>query len=224
MTDTPFTLNVADGFGPVADAFRANFADDLEIGAQFCVYKDGQPLVQLTGGYKDRRRSTALAPDDLIAVFSSGKAVAALIVALCVERGDLDYNAPMSRYWPEFAAEGKGDLTLAQCLSHQAGLSGISDPDWTSKDWFDWDKVCAKLAAQHLPVLRHAGCDRVQLNTRRTAKRAKQNSKAGSDRGQCDTRAGVGHACTDPAGYIVPEVPDGLLRLHEIAQVHCRYP
>jgi len=148
MFETPFTLEIADGFGSVADAFRANFTDDLEIGAQFSVYQDGQPLVQLTGGYKDRRRTTALAANDLIAVFSSGKAVAALIVALCVERGQLDYDAPMSTYWPEFAAEGKGELTLAQCLSHQAGLSGITDPDWTPKDWFDWDKVCATLAAQ----------------------------------------------------------------------------
>ena len=148
MTDTPYILDVAPGFEAVADVFRANFDAGKENGAQFCVYRKGEPLVRLTGGYKDRRRTEALKADDLIAVFSSGKAVAALIVALCVERGDLDYDTPMSSYWPEFAAEGKDALTLAQCLSHQAGLSGIMAEGWSPKDWFDWDKVCSALAAQ----------------------------------------------------------------------------
>jgi len=148
MADTPFTLDVPEAFGPVADAFRANFADDLEIGAQFAAVRNGRPLLSLTGGHADRKRTTPLRADHLIAVFSSGKAVAALVVALAVERGQLDYDAPVSRYWPEFAAEGKADLTLAQCLSHQAGLSGITDPDFTPADWFDWDMTCATLAAQ----------------------------------------------------------------------------
>ena len=156
MTDTPFQIDVAEGFGGVADAFRANFADGGgsgggvggEIGAQFSAYRDGQPLVRLVGGGFDRRGSRALAGDDLVAVFSSGKAVAALVVALCVERGQLDYDAPLTDWWPEFAAHGKGMVTLGEALSHQAGLSGITNPDWTPRDWFDWNKTCAELAGQ----------------------------------------------------------------------------
>ena len=146
--DTPFTLEVADGFGPVADAFRQNFAEDLEIGAQFAAVQNDRQLVHLVGGHADRKKTEPLRDDHLIAVFSSGKAVAALVVALLVERGQLLYDAPMSAVWPEFAAEGKQDLTLAQCLSHQAGLSGITDPNWTPADWFDWTRTCAQLAAQ----------------------------------------------------------------------------
>ena len=148
MSDTPYTLQVADGFGPVADAFRANFEEGLEIGAQFCVRRGEEGLVDLVGGHADRKRTRAMGADDLVAVFSSGKAVAALVVALCVERGDLDYDAPLTTWWPEFGAHGKGGLTLAQCLSHQAGLSGITDPDWTPADWFDWNRACAQLAGQ----------------------------------------------------------------------------
>ena len=148
MSEIPFTVDVAEGFGPVADAFRANFEAGEEIGAQFAAYRHGSPLVRLTGGHFDRRRTTPLAPTDLLAVFSSGKAIAALVVAACVERGLLDYDAPMADVWPEFAQAGKAELTLAECLSHQAGLSGITNPDWTPADWFDWDKTCAELAAQ----------------------------------------------------------------------------
>lgn len=152
MSDVPFTLDVAQGFGPVADAFRANFTEaspgEIDIGAQFCAYRHGEPLVRLVGGWFDRKRSRALDGTDLVSVFSSGKAVAALAVALCVERGQLLYDAPLSAVWPEFAAQGKARLTLAECLSHQAGLSGITDPEWTPRAWLDWERTCATLAAQ----------------------------------------------------------------------------
>ena len=148
MSETPLTLDVAEGFGAAADAFRKNFADGLEIGAQFAAYRNGEPLVRLVGGSFDRKGTRALAGDDLIAVFSSGKAVAALVVALCVERGELDYDAKVADVWPEFAAEGKDGLTLAEVMSHQSGLCGITSEDWRPVDWLDWETTCAKLAAQ----------------------------------------------------------------------------
>ena len=143
-----FVLDVADGFGAVADAFRENFAEGLEIGAQFSAYRHGEPLVRLVGGSFDRKGTRALRGDDLIAVFSSGKAVAALVVALCVERGELDYDQRVSEVWPEFAAEGKGELTLGEVMSHQAGLCGITSEAWRPVDWLDWSKACAELAGQ----------------------------------------------------------------------------
>ena len=144
----PMTGEVAEGFGPVADAFRDNFERGEELGAQFAVRRGGETVVDLVGGWRDRKRTEPMRADDLVAVFSSGKAVAALAVALCVERGELDYDAPMTTWWPEFGAEGKQDVTLGMALSHQAGLPGITNPEWTPIDWLDWEKTCAELAGQ----------------------------------------------------------------------------
>ena len=78
-------------------------------------------------------------------VFSTTKGITALAVAMCVERGLLDYDAPVSTYWPEFAAEGKGEATVAQLLSHQCGL--ITVDGITLEEALDWDTVTGRLAA-----------------------------------------------------------------------------
>jgi len=148
MTETPFDNFTASGFDPVANAFKANFDDGLEHGAQFCVFQNGELLVDLKGGWADRQKTQPIKDDTLFSVFSSGKAMAALVIAHLADQDRLDYNQLVSTIWPEFAAHGKGELSIAQVLSHQAGLSGISNPDWTGEDWYDWDKVCAEIAAQ----------------------------------------------------------------------------
>ena len=148
MTDTPFTTYIAPGLEDVAATFEANFSEDLEHGAQFCAYKDGELIVDLTGGWKDRDKTVPMAADDLVAVFSSGKVPAALVIAMLADADRLGYDQRVSSFWPEFAAEGKGELTVGQVMSHQSGLSGITDPDWTPEDWFDWDKTVNTLAAQ----------------------------------------------------------------------------
>lgn len=135
------------GFELVRDAFAANFANGQEAGAGFCVYKDGELVVDLIGGTRDRRGETPWQADTLVPVFSTTKAVAALVIAWLVEQDHLDYEQAAASLWPEFAAHGKGGLTIAQVLSHQAGLSGITEPI-QPEDWFDWDGICARLAAQ----------------------------------------------------------------------------
>lgn len=148
MTDTPFDIFTKPGFEPTADAFKANFENDLEHGAQFCVFQKGELLVDLKGGWADRGKTAPVKAETLFSVFSSGKAMAALVIAHLADQDRLGYNQRVSTIWPDFAAHGKGELSIAQVMSHQAGLSGISNPDWTGEDWYDWDKTCAELAAQ----------------------------------------------------------------------------
>ena len=148
MTDTPFDIFAAPGFDAAAAAFKANFENDLEHGAQFCVYRHGDLLLDFKGGWADRAKTQAVNDTTLFSVFSSGKAMAALVIAHLADQDRLGYNQLVSTLWPDFAAHGKGELSVAQVLSHQAGLSGISNPDWTGEDWYDWDKTCAELAGQ----------------------------------------------------------------------------
>lgn len=148
MTDIPFTMYIRPGLDSVADAFRGNWADDGEFGAQFCAYQNGELLVDFHGGWADRKKTVPVTEETLFSIYSSGKVAAAIVIAHLADQDRLGYEQTVASLWPEFAAEGKGDLTVAQVLSHQAGLSGITDPEWTAEDWFDWDKTCMTLAAQ----------------------------------------------------------------------------
>lgn len=135
---------VAAGFEPVAEAFEAQLASD-ELGAAFAAIQDGEMVVDLWGGFADRAREKPWAQDTLVPVYSTTKPIAALVAALCVERGLLSYDAPVTEVWPEFAAHGKGGVTLAQMLSHQAGLPGFADPIDPAL-WLDPPACAAHLA------------------------------------------------------------------------------
>ncbi|GJM38248.1 MAG: esterase [Acidimicrobiales bacterium] len=119
---------VDEGFGKVADAFAANFAEHGEVGAGFCLYVDGRPVVDITGGIADAATSRAYDESTLQLVFSTTKGAAAICAAMLHERGQLDYDAPVAQYWPEFAAAGKGELTVAQMMSHKGGLVSVDNP------------------------------------------------------------------------------------------------
>lgn len=118
---------VASGFEPVADAFRRNFERHGEIGAAVAVYAGERPLVDLWAGFRDRRRTLPWERDTIVPVFSSTKGMAAFTVATAVAKGLLDYEQPVAKYWPEFAAHGKDTITVRQLIDHQAGLSGLSE-------------------------------------------------------------------------------------------------
>lgn len=142
---------MTDGFTtPQFDAVRAAFARNLsegpEHGGAVAVWVDGQPVVDLWGGTRDLARSLPWQRDTLVNVWSVGKGVVALAVAMLVERGQLDYRAPVANYWPEFAANGKQHITVDQVMSHQAGLDGLAValPD---ADRYDWDAHVAALAS-----------------------------------------------------------------------------
>ena len=148
MTDTPFTLNGDSQFNPVIDVFKTSFETGQDIGASFAVYKDGQPLIHLLGGWADKKKTTPVSAETLFSVFSSGKVPAALVMAWLVDQDRIGYDQLVSSLWPEFAQNGKEAVTIGDMLSHQTGLTGITNPEWTAPDWFDWDKTINELAAQ----------------------------------------------------------------------------
>ena len=142
---------VADGFGPVADAFRANFEGTdqpvAETGAAVCLYADGTPVVDLWAGVADHTTGTPWTADTLALVFSTTKGATAICVAMLVEAGKLDYDAPVATYWPEFSANGKEAVTIGQIMSHQAGLI-FAEPPLTRDQILAVDPVVETLAAQ----------------------------------------------------------------------------
>lgn len=144
----PISGLIAPGFEPVHAAIADNFAEHDELGCQVAIFQNGVPVVNICAGWSDRKRDSAVTPTTLFSVYSSGKAMAALVIAHLVEQGYLDYEQPVADIWPEFAAHGKGALTLGQMMSHQSGLCGISDPDFEPQDWVDFDKVIAVLEDQ----------------------------------------------------------------------------
>ncbi|MDR2252903.1 MAG: beta-lactamase family protein [Bifidobacteriaceae bacterium] len=126
-------------FEPVREVFEDLLAAEPGLSAQLCVRWRGDVVVDLAGG-------DGLEADDLTAVFSVSKGMAALTVGLLVETGELDIDAPVARYWPEFAAKGKAGVTVAQLLSHQAGLVNATPP-LAVADVLDSTVGAAKLAA-----------------------------------------------------------------------------
>ena len=139
--------DVDEGYGPVADEFRRNFAERGEVGAACAVYKDGRKVVDLWGGYRDGRTRKPWEQDTLVTVFSSTKGVSGLAIAVAHSRGLIDYDQPVATYWPEFAANGKENVTVRQLLSHQAGLAAIDRP-LSVTDLADLDIVASALADQ----------------------------------------------------------------------------
>ena len=115
-------------FAALRDAFAANFADGLDQGAGFAVVAEGRLVVDLWGGHGDAAGARPWARDSLVNVWSTTKGVVALATAMLVERGRLDYEAPVARYWPAFAVGGKGAMTVGCMLSHQGGLPGCDRP------------------------------------------------------------------------------------------------
>jgi CubicO group peptidase (beta-lactamase class C family) len=138
--------HLAPGFEPVAEAFEQNFTDREELGAAFTLIRNGEVLVDIHAGHADRKASRPWTEQTIAPVFSTGKAVTALVVAWLVDNGRLDYDAPIADVWPEFAQAGKDAVTLAQALSHQAGLSGYPD-EMEPSDWFDRDLMEDRFAA-----------------------------------------------------------------------------
>jgi CubicO group peptidase (beta-lactamase class C family) len=133
-------------FAAVREAFAANFADHEEIGASVALSVGGRLVVDLWGGRADLAGRLWRA-DTLVDVFSVGKAMVALSLLVLVERGVVGFDDPVARHWPAFAAQDKGAVTVAQLLSHQAGLPGLREvlePDTL----YDWDAMTAALAAE----------------------------------------------------------------------------
>ncbi len=138
---------VAAGFETVREAFAANFDRHREVGAACSVYLRGRRVVDLWGGLADRSAGKPWREDTLALVFSATKGVSAICVHRLAERGELALDAPIAELWPEFAARGKGAITLRQVLCHRAGLAAV-DSDLTLDEVLAWDPVVAAIAAQ----------------------------------------------------------------------------
>ena len=128
MTDFPISGFIAPGFEPVREAFEANFTEDKELGAGFAAYLDGELIVDLRGGFADRRKEQEWTETTVVPVYSTTKPIAALVLASIIDAVPAGYETPVADLWPEFAANGKDQVTLAQLVSHQAGLPGFVDP------------------------------------------------------------------------------------------------
>lgn len=115
-------------FSGVAEAFAANFAENDELGASFCATLKGEVVVDLHGGWADPARTQPWRSDTLVNVWSTTKGVQATCFAMANDRGLFSYGQPVCDFWPEFAENGKAAVTVAQLLSHQAGLCGFSSP------------------------------------------------------------------------------------------------
>ena len=116
-------------------------------GASAAVFVDGEPVVDVWGGGADPERSIPWQQDTITNVWSVTKTVTVLCALVLADRGELDLDAPVARYWPEFAAAGKERVLVRHVLSHTAGLP-FPDRPTTAEDSYDWDEITARLAAQ----------------------------------------------------------------------------
>jgi CubicO group peptidase (beta-lactamase class C family) len=137
----------ASGFENVRTAFEKNFADGLEVGAAFAAYHRGEPVVDLWGGIADVNTQRPWERDAMILVFSTTKGATAVCAHKLAQEGLLDVDAPVARYWPEFAQEGKQKIPVRYLLSHRAGLAWVDEP-LTLEQALQWDPMIRALERQ----------------------------------------------------------------------------
>ena len=135
------------GFEAVRDAFAANFDEGLEVGAAATVTVDGEFVVDIWGGDADTE-GTPWQRDTIVNVYSTTKTMAATCMLMLADRGELDFDAPVARYWPEFAQNGKEGVLVSHVMAHTAGVPGFDPPLATIEQLYDLEAVAANLAAQ----------------------------------------------------------------------------
>ena len=137
-----------DRFSAVKDILAASIDSGADLGASFAVTLEGETVVDIWGGWADEERSRPWERDTITNVWSTTKTMTALCALILADRGELDLDAPVSRYWREFGASGKEDSVLVRHLmAHTAGLPGWDEP-MTVEDLYDWEKATSLLAAQ----------------------------------------------------------------------------
>lgn len=135
-------------FAAVRAAFERNFAEHNEVGGAVAVFVRGEPVLDLWGGHQDAARIRPWTEDTIVNVWSIGKAVSAICLLRLVERGEVDLDAPVATYWPEFAQGGKAGITVRTFMSHQGGLPAVGKPLPPGYNLTNWDGMCAALAEQ----------------------------------------------------------------------------
>ena len=133
-------------FEPVRDVFIENFEQRGEVGAAVCVYREGEKVVDLWGGYKDAAKTTPWQEDTIVCMMSVGKSMASLCALILIERGQLELSSRVAQYWPEFGQAGKEDMTVEQLLGGFAGLLYLDDAPKGCV--LDWDVMVGALEKQ----------------------------------------------------------------------------
>jgi CubicO group peptidase (beta-lactamase class C family) len=136
-----------DRFAEVRNLLARNLDSGADIGASVAVFIDGEPVADVWGGHVDEARSRPWERDTIVNMFSSTKTVTALCALVLADRGVIDLHAPVARYWPEFAAEGKERVEVRHLLGHACGLPGWTEP-MTIIDVLDREKATSLLARQ----------------------------------------------------------------------------
>jgi CubicO group peptidase (beta-lactamase class C family) len=149
MADGNVQGTCQDRFAAVKSQFEANFASDADVGASVAIMIDGVLVVDLWGGTAtfDGGVEKPWERDTIINVWSTTKTMTALSALVLHDRGEIDVDAPVATYWPEFAANGKEGVLVRHLMSHSAGLSGWQEPI-AMEDLYDWEKATSLLAAQ----------------------------------------------------------------------------
>jgi len=138
---------ISSGFEPVREAFADNFTERGELGGACCVYHRGEKVVDLWGGIRNKQTGEPWEADTMVLVYSATKGLAAMTLAVAHSRGWLDYEERIAHYWPEFAQQGKDEITVRQLLAHQAGLFALDEPIDRSLV-SDLDRLAVVLARQ----------------------------------------------------------------------------
>ncbi len=136
-----------DRFQGVADTLAASLDSGGDVGASVAVLVDGEPVVDIWGGFADEQRTVPWESDTLTNVWSTTKTMTFLCALMLADRGLLDFHAPVAEYWPEFAAAGKASVEVRHVMGHTAGLAGWTEP-LRPEELADWERCTSLLAAQ----------------------------------------------------------------------------
>jgi len=136
-----------DRFEGVRTALEESLDRGTDVGASVAVYLDGEPVVDIWGGFVDAEHRAPWASDTVTNVWSTTKTMTFLCALMLADRGELNFHAPVARYWPEFAAAGKERVEVRHLMGHTAGLSGWTEP-LRAEELADWDKCTSLLASQ----------------------------------------------------------------------------
>lgn len=136
-----------DRFASVKEAFTKNFEDGLEVGASFAATLNGKFIVDLWAGYSDEAKTKPWMKDTIVNVYSTTKVITAICALILVDRKQLDLDAPVAKYWPEFAQQGKENIPVRYLFSHSSGLAGFTEPI-SLDEFYNWEIAINRLASQ----------------------------------------------------------------------------
>ena len=131
-------------FAGLVDHLENTLATGRDVGASICVYQHEVLVADLWGGWRDEAHTTPWDRDTLVNVWSTTKTMTFLVALMLFQRGELDFDTPVAKYWPEFAANGKEAIEVRHVMNHTAGLSGFQE----RVELTDWDQATSLLAAQ----------------------------------------------------------------------------